>query len=500
MAVGAKRRKRQRAKQNTQAIQHRQPVRELIGRDDTYQSARMSIYRQYRSIDASVPNYEFFDKLRRGKAKGYSLGGLFCKPIEDIFAGWVFGKGVTIALTESGDPENDNDPRNYTDGLIADFIKANITTLLTVESDKLGLGDQYIIVNADASLSIPSPETVTVKRNDIDYRTVESYCITTVLEKYTIVDEYRIDGRTLTIKQGDKVINTLDFQNLIGRFQVVHLANGMSGNEVFGHSIHDDMLPLYNEYDDVIYKQIDGAKLLGNPLLAFVGMEDLTQVMNANQLSPAETYQDINGNVVERPQLKIDSNAALLVGKGGDAKFVAPPTGFTGDTQQSLKTLFLLLLDHTRIPEFVWGNELSGAHATTDVQVKQWVSNIETRQKSDEGWLLELCAVWLATAALVDPGIVVDALSATWPKLVDEDRKTTLEYIKEARAGGVLTDKTFLELLDLVDDPQAEAQAAHEEAEERQAALFPDGPLAPTGPTMPEDDMMDDAETEEETG
>ena len=229
--------------------------------------AQASIFRSRATpvtIDKTRPDYEFYDKLRRGKAEGYKLGGLFAARIEHIFASWTLGQSLTVKLAESGDPDNLEDPRNYTDGLLADFFGANQTLLTDTEKNKLGLGDQWIIVNADGTLSVPSPDTVDVRRNPLDYRLVEAVTVTTKLESVTIVDEYRADGRTVTIKSmvnGQQREIVQNYQNLIGRIPVVHLAHGMSGNETNGHSIHEQLLPLYDQYDDTIYKQLDGAKL-----------------------------------------------------------------------------------------------------------------------------------------------------------------------------------------------------------------------------------------------
>lgn len=449
-------------------------VKELIGRW-VYGDAQISLFRSrsyVKTVDETIPNYEFWDKLRRGKAKGYSLGGLFAKRIERIFASWIIGQELAVSLAEAGDPDNENDARNYTDERLSDFINANYPLLLDILANKMGLGDQYIIINVDGTLSVPSPDTVTCRRNPLDYRTVEAWIITTRLDAFTITDEYRLDGRTVTVMQGDRIVGVQNFDNLIDRIPVVHLAHGMSGNEVYGHPIHEELKPLYDQYDDLIYKQLDGAKLLGNPLLAFVGMEDITAVQNANEPATTSTYTDKDGATVNRPQLNIDSNAVLLVGKGGDAKFVAPPTGFTEDTKQALKTLFLLLLDHTGIPEFIWGNELSGSHATAQVQMQQWVLDIKGMRKHEERWLLDLCDIWLMTARLTDSRLVVDALQVDWPELLEDNKEILLKYIDFAKLNNLIQDTTALDLLNLVDDSADEVQKAQAEADEKQQAMM----------------------------
>lgn len=449
-------------------------VSEIIGRH-AHPNAQAALYRSryaITTIDATVPDYAYYDLLRRGKQPGYKLGALFAKRIEHIFSAWVLGRGVTVALTESGDPDNEADARNYTDGALSDFINVNHAALMTIEEDKIGLGDQYIFVNANGTLSVPSPDTVAVKRDDLDYRRVLAYTITTKLPKATITDEYRADGRTVTVKQlvnGNMVETVETYANLIGRIPVIHLAHGRSGNETNGHSIHEDLLKLYDQYDDVVHKQLDGAKLLGNPILAFTGLENLAAVIDANKPQTPETYTDQEGIEVTRPLLNVDSNSVMLIGKGGDGKFIAPPTGFTADTQQALKTLFLLLLDRTGIPEFIWGNEMSSARASSDTQMIQWAHDVEALQKADETWLLELCAIWLATQALTDPMIVVEELAADWPPVLDENQELKLKSIELARGFGLLTDKTALELLQLVEDAGAEVAAAQMEGAARQA-------------------------------
>jgi len=454
------------------------PVRELIGRY-VIGNAQATLYKsraRVKTYDETRPDYEFWDKLRRCKASGYSLSGLYCKRIENIFATWVLGQGVEIALAESGDPDSETDPRNYTDDVIATMLDDNADTLLDVFRDKLGLGDQYIIVNADGTLSIPSPDTVEPVWDLADYRRLVSVTVTTKTGDETITDEYRDDVRTVTVKRGAEVLSQVVFENLIGRIPVVHVANARSANETYGHPIHEELRPLYDQYDDLVFKQLDGAKLLGNPLLTFFGMEDIQSVINANDPTEDDTYTDKDGNTDTRYQLNIDQNAVLLIGKGGDAKFVGPTVGFTEDTKTALKSLFLLIIDHTGIPEFIWGGERPGGLGSPATpQMDQWVRDIKGRQADNAGWLRDLVEIWLAMGALVDPQIVVEALSVEWPEVLPEDIKTLLDKLAFAKDHDLITDKTALTLLDIVPDPGKEVQEATAEADARREKMFPDG-------------------------
>lgn len=477
--------KRKRRKQHKS-----QPVSELIGRT-ALPNAQASIYRSrlaITSIDQTVPDYAFWDRLRRCQAAGYKLGGLFAKRIENVIAAWVLGGGLTVTLA---DEEGESEAIDYTNTQLADFLKALLDSgqeigeetepdrddtggslLMGVFKDTLGLGDQYIVVNADGSLSIPSPDTVTVTRNELDYRLVESITIETKLSQYTIFDEIRADGRTVTIKKGTEkgteTVSVQQYQNLIGRINVIHVAYGRSGNETNGHSIHEELRPLYDQYDDLLYKQLDGAKLLGNPILTFAGMKDINAVKNANDPAMTDTYLDRDGNEVPHNQFNIDSNAVLLIGEGGSASFTAPPVGFTEDTKMALKSLFLMLLEHTGIPESVWGGELSSARATSDTQLGQFVKEVESWQRDAGGWIVRLCKIWLQTKALTDPQIVVGRLAIEWPDLLQEDKEIKLKYLEFADKAGLLTGEKLLEHTELSDDPATDYADGQAQAEEKQ--------------------------------
>lgn len=469
-------------------------VSELVGRY-VLNGAQTTLYKQRmvaKTLDETRPDYAFYDALRRCKAAGYRLGGLFCRRIENVFAAWVFGGGLEVKLAESQDIPDD--AREYTNARLAELVKALLDSgsaddesdrdeqstsfLQQVYADTLGLGDQYIIVNPDGSLSVPSPDTVEVERDELDYRRVTAVTVTTKLDKVTIIDRYEADRRVITYQRrtGDAVQETREeYANLIGRIPVVHVAHGRAQNETNGHSIHEDLLELYNQYDDLVYKQLDGAKLLGNPIPTFTGLADPAAAMGSNEPEELDAYADKDGHVVSREVIQLDQNPVVALGEGGDFKMVAPPTGFTADTKEALKSLFLLLLDHTGIPEFIWGNELSSARASSGTQMEEWVHETEARQRSAGGWVVRLCKLVLMMWALVDPRIVVGRLQATWAPLVKDDEEIKLKQIITADDRGWLTDATGLGLLHLVDDPEAEAQAARAELDAQREALFPDG-------------------------
>lgn len=442
------------------------------------------------TVDTTVPTYDFWDKLRRGKASGYTLGGLFAARIERIFAAWVLGGGFEVTLAKGEDA--------YTNAALADFVaqlldagtddeedeapdreEAAGSLLLSLYRDALGLGDQFVIVNADGSLSVPSPDTVEVDRDPLDYRLLTAVRVVTKTQEATIEDEYRADGRTVTITRygvGNATPRptVLRYPNLLGRIPVVHVAFGRSGNETNGHPVCEALRALFDVYDDVAYKQIDGARLLGNPTRAITGLKNPREAYNLNKPSTEDTYTDKDGNTATRAQINWDENAMLLLGEGGDAKFVAPPTGFTADTAQALKTLFLLLLDHTGIPEFIWGNEVASGRSSSETQMEQFVKDVQGHRRDAGGWIVRLCRIWLQTRALVDPRMRVGKLQIAWPPVLNEDMALMLEKVKYAHPAGLIPDETALAALDMVEDAAAEVAAGRAEADARRAQFEAD--------------------------
>lgn len=447
-----------------------QPItREIIGR---YTAGEVDLWTVRtvvapKTIDETKPDYEFWDKFRRGKALGYKIGALFAKPITDILSSWEMGQGFVAKLEQDKETGESTEAPDYTNAELADFLNKNHALMVDVEKDKLALGDQYVIVNPDATLSVAPPNTVAVSRDPLDYRRITAYTITTKANGYTIEDQYRADGRIVTISKGsEKMVQR--FENLIGEIPVIHFANEKSSNECYGHPVYEALLPLFEEYDDVTYKMIDGVKLMGNPVPSIEGLEDLTQVENLNQTQDDDEYTDKDGNDETRKTLRFDKNPLFLIGKGGSLNFKGPQAGFTGDAKTALGLKFLMMLDHTRIPEYLWGGAIASSMASAETQEPPFVSYIQERQKGMEDSILQLLRVWLLTKQLVDPQITIGDLIINWLPVKPESTDTMIKKVEVAKQHSLITDETALEKLDLVDDAQAEVEAAQEAAKKAQ--------------------------------
>jgi hypothetical protein len=346
------------------------------------------------------------------------------------------------------------------------------------------LGDQYVIVNSDGSLSVPSPDTVKPEYDPLDYRHLEKITVMTVLDKLEVKDVYTATLRTLTLKNiGSKMLETrygtfapaqeitLTFENLTGELPVVHFTNDRGSNETNGRPRYASLYHLFSRYNDLAEKGSDGAELLGNPIPTWVNVPD-----------PSALVEEVGVDTVQadgttRKEIVFDPTAGVI--SSGGFQLISPPVGFTTDIRAMLKFYFLLILENQQIPETVWGGEMGQARATSQEQMKTFYQMIEGRRQELEGQagdpllgiapsggLHALAHIWLRTRALVDPQIVIDALAIEWEELSQIDEALRFEKTKYADQAGLVTKERALALLELVEDPAGEI----EQAEKEQAA------------------------------
>ena len=446
----------------------KQIISEIIGRVVAF-IPYANLFKSRVSVDASQADYEFWDRLRRGKQKTYRLGGLFAQPIIQHRTSWTLGQGFNA---DAGD-ERTNEALNA-------FIEQNMKTIIEWYKDAQGLGDSYLVVNADGSLTMVPPNQVEIITADLDYREVVAYKITTKLDKATITDTYYADRREVEIKitksvndmaalDGFEYIGNKTYQrvypNFSGRIPVIHRPEGRGTNELYGHPVYDAMLNLFAEYDDVLYNSLEGVKTMSNPIPVLEGVDNPQAELNALKRG-TDTYDDEDG--VSQTQDIIDfadPGRGEIIATSGQFNMKGPAP-FTADAWQMLKALFLLMLQHSNIPEWVWGGAVASSKASVDAQMPAFTRFVAWLRLSLASDLKDLCEVWLAVTALYTPGVIVSEVAISYPEMTDKDSNMTIAMVKLATDLGLITDETALRLLDLVDDVEDEIKAAREEAEE----------------------------------
>lgn len=479
------------------AAGRREVIREIVGR---VASSNLWTMRAASTIDTTKADYAYWDRLRRGMVQGAKLAGLFAKPAAEIKTDWIMGEGYSVELATDA-TQADNPGIQYTNQLLTSLTARSKATMMQMVNDLKSEGDQYVVINADGSFSIPSPDTVDYQYDELDYRQPKRATITTKTSKFTATDEYRLDGRTLTINTSvqtladdlmadgyESIGNNAyrkQFENLIGRLPVVHFANDRSANETHGRPMYEALLHLFGRYDAELEKALDAAEIMSNPIPVFT-LEDTEASEDANANPDPEQWTDANGTTRTRTQIEFDRFATIFLrvlddGTKEGFDLVSPDSGYTNDIKAMLKVLFLLILEHLRIPEVVWGGELGQARASASEQMKTFYMHIagerlrlegagadELLGMSAQGGIHEVMDIWLRMRALWDRQVVLAPVRIKWSALGEADDEMNLKWADSLHKDGIITDETKVEMSGRVEDAAAEVAAAKAQMAEKQ--------------------------------
>lgn len=459
--------------------QDSQVVTQIIGRysypiNDIW---RAEVDAELPSYDGTRPDYKFWDRFRRGKASGYDISALIANAAANTYASWVLGRGVGASLAVM--PEES--PRKqtyweYTNDLLEAFFKSIQPLLYNLYVDLLCLGDQYIVVNADGTLTPVPPNRVYFELDPRDYRDVTAVIIRTVLDEYTIEDRYTAKERTITIKNGKTGReSTARYKNLIGRIPVVHFANNRSPDELYGRPLFEPLLGAFKEIDQLIQKASSGAKVAGNPIPVFSGIGNISRFIQTYK-DTNETYEDSSGTISTREKLKFDKDQAIILGLNENFAFASPDVGFSEDINRTLRLLIMRVQDGLSMPSFLWGGGEPYTKSGAEAYMPAWLRYVEGRRDQfaglgnnestgsvAQGGLYELADIWLQTMQLSDYKVLWSPVVLSWPVLTESDARTQFEQIKWLHSRGAISTLESLKLLNLVSNPEASYQEAQDE-------------------------------------
>lgn len=437
----------------------RVPVREMMGR---VSSRVRAIYSQL-TVDWTQVDYPWWNKLFRGKQPGYELGGLFADPIARVQSDWTLGKGFTATTGHEA-----------TDEALAEFIADNLDTLNDWDYQAFSLADGYLGVNPDGTLTLIPPNMVEKIVNKMNPADVWGYKVTSRPdESVEIIDEYRVQptpGRHLVVKEQGRVTLDETYALLSDDLPIIHIANGREPNEIYGHSGVESLRRLFAEYDDVITKSLQGVKLMGNPVPVIEDAEDPERELDLNATDEITEVTPTEGVSITRKVIDFARQGLFLVlGKGAKFAFKSPGS-FTQDAGRMLEYLFLLMLQRSRIPEWVWGGAVASSKASVDAQMPAFALFIESRQRKLETHIKKLLTVWLQVKRLTTPGIQADLpIAIDWPGVTQRDETITLTWAQTLYDRSLITAETFVRLSGLIDNPADEVAAAQDEQQQKQA-------------------------------
>lgn len=442
-------------------------VQELIGGARRTVLQFRSRFGFYTRRDWGQADYAFWDRARRGRAYGLELSGLFLKPLASKVAAWVLGQQPTW----KGANEKAVETLNA-------WWDRNHPKIIHAFEEAVALGDSYIVINPDLSLTVLPPHVVDPVVDPRDYSkiigwraTVTHMNPTQAADEMTITDEYYGDRRirTFTTRTGTR---TETYRNRTGIPMLVHVPNLFGADEVYGKPEGYALVHLMHRYGEVIEAAISGNIRQGRPTPVIEKMGDAESVSKFWELFGRRETTTLPDGSTETVDV-VDFDPDQLLTLGADATFkYASPSSFTQDTSTLLGLMFYLMLQHTEVPEFVWGNAIASSQASAETQLPPFVKWLEKKRGLAEDWLLQIADIVVRLNGLWEVGIDADAdISMQWRSITDANGQLTLDTLKWAyNEAGLLDRKTALSLLPVdITDPDAVLARRDKEDEEAKA-------------------------------
>jgi hypothetical protein len=332
-------------------LEMQRPLPEIIDDERTY-SYRWYDNGEYRwspTLDARRGDYGFWDRARKGKVVGLELAGAFLKPLENKIATWVLGATPKFAS------DNEDLP-----GLVAEWWAEHQAEILQGMRESVGLGDSYLVFNGDGSLTVVPPHIVDPIVADDDYSEVIGY---RVVQRYEhpletgksqqIINYYYADRREEVTRYGGTLgERRRRYANPLGIIPVVKIPNDATSGEMNGRPAGESIVRILEAYNDVLKAAVEGNVRQGRPTPTMEGIDPQSIAGLIDKMGVEVEYLDRNGQKKTRKELRFSSDNMMMT--PGTFKY-AQPGSFVGETEKLLGLLFYLILQHTEIPEFVWG-------------------------------------------------------------------------------------------------------------------------------------------------
>ena len=431
--------------------------------------------------DWTRPDYDYWRRAHRAQVKGLELSGLLIKPLVNKTAGWVLGRSPAFSL------ENET-----TADELNNWWADHHSEVLNAYKESVKLGDGFIVVNPDLTLTLIPPQHVDPIIDENDYSVQIGWRVTQTFihpdytnQKMTVIDEFTAVSRERIVQFNGRETERTSYPNLLGLVPVIHVANNVEPGETFGRPEAEALVNVLQRYGVILEAGVEGNELQGRPtpVLNFETKEDLNTFWDLYGETERQTLPD--GSTESSTVLSVDLQKLLTV-SGANFSYESPGS-FIGDAVQLLEIMFYLILEHTELPEFVFGNAISSSKASAESQMPVFVRFIEMKQGEAIGWIKQLLEVVLAMMSLSRPGVTTEIPAIQWDDMTTDDGNLTLETIRWALTEGLIDERTALQLAPVdIEDIDAVLAKAKEEREER----FPEQ-LAP-GNTAVDNNLQDE--------
>lgn len=462
------------------------------------------------TYDIGQCDYEWWDKARRGKVEGFEIAGLFLKPIASKKAAWVLGEQPKFGFDDQ-----------HTQEMVNDWFREHHSDILMAMEESVAMGDYYIVINPDETITIVPPNVVEPIVDEANYSKQIGWRIKQAYSHpqkpwlvQTVIDEYYVDKRVQTVIGANGLKgNARTFKNLTGLLPVIHVSNNRRGGELFGHPESEALVQVLHNYGEVTDHATEGNLRQSQPTPVFESLgsqENLDAFIAAfgreeRRLLPSGEYETYT--VIE-----FSSKQVVYLGEDGKFKY-ASPGQFTGDTMNILQIFFYLIIQHTEMPEFIWGGAIASSKASAEVQMPPFTKWAEKEQGRAEKWLIPLIIYITALKALTDRKVKYQEgvkPNVKWMPLTTSDDKLTLEAIKIALTVGGWKPEWVVPYMPLdIDNPEEIIAGIIAQEEERRHLSNGENEPFVNAPqddnrnnadgNSPTDDSEDEPDTEPET-
>lgn len=199
--------------------------------------------------------------------------------------------------------------------------------------------------------------------------------------------------------------------------------------------------------------------MMGNPTPTFEKVNPQSAQKSDQQYD--KTYLDNEGG--SATDSVVEWSPQEVIYTSGEFNYKSPGN-FTPNTVDMLKKLFQVMLQHTQIPEWVWGGAIASSNASVDAQLPAFAKFISMRRLKAEAPLRELIEVWLMTIALFTPNIRTDEkLEFEWSNLIPENEEIRLKWAQYLDTKGYIQKTTTVRLSNLVEDADSEVEQAQQD-------------------------------------
>lgn len=484
-----------------------------------------------KTIDYTRNDYDLYRSLyygvsMGGQANDMLIGAMFAKPIINSAAGFILGDNFTVDLGDEKYTDTEQD--------INDWIDSNQSTILHFVIHGLRDGDSYLYVDEYGNVEEVDAKGVTVILDPqtgvvIGYDIEEKYTLRTngTDEKIVVVKQYRTDSVKYTQypdnqakrDKGTVIYNkvyttegpvtpTENQEFFLGDIvhrplPIIHFANDQEPRSAYGNSELLNCLMGIRNYHAVVANATKGVINNANPIPVMRGVKNAEQIARQSNVNEDEDFDDYKVNWSPDSILFLENVEA-------DAKYIQA-NGFMDDTGKLLEYYFMLIVEASETPEFVFGTAVSSSKASVSEQLPIVVAKTTRKRAQLSKPLTSLIESYIDRQIRLSNPLYLPFKSVTpditiaYPDIINEDKTLTLEIVKYLNEAGILSDETSLKLLlnEKIADIEEELTTAREdnESQAEPAGAIPteldrlQGELdATNNPTPPGDNLPPEGE------